>query len=252
MGGRNFRRLGGKAVRQLARWCVRHATLLGAGTLLAACPPTRLSAQVGYPPDHSPYRDFKRGRTLTLAGGYLTGGRGVVGVGPSNGSIASLRFEVPFGKPLAFFLGGAYGRMSRFVADPKKDSAFHISGPVNTHVAMFEGGAHLMLSGSKTWHGFAPVLGASAGVIIASDPAADSSGYRFRAKGMFGPEFGLRWYLGRRIAVRTDARLTFWQLNYPLAYKQPSPDGSRVQQIGAPDKEWTRHPWISIGLGWTF
>jgi hypothetical protein len=252
MGGRKSRRPGGQAGRRFARWCIRAAIL--AGAVLPGYPPTRLSAQVGYPPDRSPYRDVKRGRTLILGAGYLSGGRGVVGVGPSNGGMTSARFEVPFGKPLAFFVGAGYGRLSRFIADPTKDSASHISGPINVDVVVIEGGIHLLLSDSKTWHAFAPVIGASGGVIVARDPPADSSGYRFRAKGMFGPELGMRWYLGRRVALRADARLMFWQLTYPLAYKQPSPDGSRVLQIDppAPDKEWTRHPWISIGLGWTF
>lgn len=252
MGGQAVRRLGGQAVRQLARWCAHGGTLVGASVLLAVYPPNRLTAQVGYPPDHSPYQDVKRGRTLILSGGYVTGTRGIVGVGPSNGDMATLRFEVPFGKPLAFFLGASYGRMTRFVADPTKDSAAHISGPVNTYVGVFEGGVHLLLSGSKAWHGFAPIVGASGGVIFANNPAEDSSGYRFRAKGIFGPELGLRWYLGRRVAVRTDVRFEFWQLNYPLAYKQPSPDGSRVLPITAADNQWTMHPWISVGMGWSF
>jgi hypothetical protein len=227
---------------------------VSAALLLTAYPAARLTAQVGHPPDRSPYRDVKHGRTLILGGGYLSGSRGSVGVGPSNGGIGTARFEVPFGKPLAFFMGAGYGRLSRYIADPTKDSANHISGPVNVAVVTIEGGIHLMLTGAKAWHAFAPILGASAGVIIAKDPAADSSGYRFRAKGMFGPEAGLRVYFGRRVALRADARLMFWQLTYPLAYKQPSPDGSRVQSIDppAPSKEWTRHPWISVGLGWTF
>ena len=220
--------------------------------LLTASPPDRLTAQVGHSPDDSPYRDIKHGRTVILGAGYVSGSRGAVGVGPSNGGIAGARFEVPFGKPLGFFIGAGYGRLSRFIADPTKDSANHISGPVDVDVVVFEGGIHLFLTGAKAWHAFAPILGASGGIIIARDPPADSSGYRFRAKGMFGPELGLRVYMGRRVALRADARLMFWQLTYPLAYKQPSPDGSRVQEIGAADKEWTRHPWISVGLGWTF
>lgn len=245
MGGQAVRRSGGRLVR-----CA--GVILSATAILTASPPDRLTAQVGHPPDHSPYRDVKRGRTIILSGGYLMGSRGAVGVGPSNGGMATARFEVPFGKPLGFFLGAGYGRLSRFIADPTKDSAAHISGPINVDVAVFEGGVHLFLTDSRTWHAFAPMLGVSGGVIIARDPPADTSGYRFRAKGMFGPEAGLRWYLGRRLALRAEGRLMFWQLNYPLAYKQPSPDGSRVQPLTAPDKEWTRHPWISIGLGWTF
>jgi hypothetical protein len=252
MGGPKSRRVGGQAGRWPARWRSRATMVASAAALLTAYPPTRLPAQVGHPPDHSPYHDVKHGRTLILGGGYLSGSRGAVGVGPSNGAITSARFEVPFGKPLAFFFGAGYGRLSRFIADPTKDAASHISGPITVDVVVVEGGLHLLLSNAKTWHGIAPILGASAGVIIARDPPADSSGYRFRAKGLFGPELGMRFYLGRRVALRADARLVFWQLRYPLAYKQPSPDGSRVQEIGEPEKEWTRHPWISIGLGWTF
>src|ERR1700694_2527787 len=163
MGGRKRRRVGGKAGRRVARWCMRRVTLASAAVLLTAYPPSRLSAQVGYPPDHSPYRDVKRGRALIVGAGYLTGGRGVVDVGPSNGRMASARFELPVGKPLAFFVGAAYGRMSRFVADPTKDSAAHISGPINTDVAILEGGIHLFLSGLKTWHALAPYLGVSGG-----------------------------------------------------------------------------------------
>jgi len=55
------------------------------------------------------------------------------------------------------------------------------------------------------------------------------------------------------VSVRTDFRLVLWRLNYPLGYKQPSTiDGSRVLPLEAPLTEWTAHPWITIGLGWTF
>jgi len=242
MGGQAVRRSGGRLVR-----CA--GATLGAIALLTASPPDRLTAQVGHSPDHSPYRDVKRGRTLILGAGYLSGGRGVVGVGPSNGSA---RFEVLFGKPLSFFLGAAFGPLTRYVADPTKNPPNRIFGPVTSNVLIVDGGMHLLLSGAKTWHGMAPYLGGSVAVAIANDPAADTSGYRFRAKGTFGPHVGVRWYLGRRLAIRTEARLMFWQLTYPLAYYQPSPDGTRVLELGSADKEWTRHPWISAGLAWTF
>ena len=109
-----------------------------------------------------------------------------------------------------------------------------------------------MLSGAKAWHIMAPYIGGFGGVIFTSDPPADSSGFDFGVKGMFGPEAGIRWYLGRRVALRTEARLIWWQLTYPLSYKQPSPDGSRIRPITADDKDWTMHTWISAGLAWTF
>jgi len=66
------------------------------------------------------------------------------------------------------------------------------------------------------------------------------------------PEAGLRWYPARRVSVRSDFRLVFWRLKYPLDYKQPASDNSRVLPLDARLTEWTAHPWITIGLGWTF
>src|SRR5439155_1573941 len=67
------------------------------------------------------------------------------------------------------------------------------------------------------------------------------------------PQAGVRWYPARRVSVRADFRLVLWKLRYPLGYKQPSPvDGGRVLPLDASLDEWTSHPWITIGLGWTF
>jgi hypothetical protein len=220
--------------------------------LLTASPPNRLPAQVGYPPDHSAYRDIKPGSSLVVGVGYLAGGRGIVGVGPSHGRTVSARFERPFSRVLSATLAVGYAQTSRLVADPTQDSASKFSGPFDNGVYVATAGMQFLLTGAKTWHGLAPFVGVSVGVAISGTPPADSSGYRFRPKPTFGPQLGVRWYLARRLSLRADTRLLFWKLAYPLAYKQPSPDGSRVLSLGAVEREWTRHPWISVGLGWTF
>lgn len=245
--------MSGLAVGRLGGWLRTGAVLVGAAVLLTAYPPNRLPAQVGHPPGHSPYRDIPPGSSLVVGFGYLTGGRGIVGVGPSNGRSVNARYERPFSRVLSATLAAGYAQASRFVADPAKDSAQHISGPVDNGVYVVDAGVQFLLTGAKTWHGLAPLLGFSAGVAVSGKaPAADSSGYRFRPRATFGPRAGVRWYLAPRLSLRADARLLFWRLSYPLAYKQPSPDGSRVLAIGAADREWTRHPWFSVGLGWTF
>jgi hypothetical protein len=225
---------------------------VGAALLLTAYPPARLPAQVGHSTDHSPFRDIKRGGTVVVGASYLTGSRGVLGVGPSAGVLGGVRYEVPFASMLAFSLGAAVGQASRYVADPTKNQAQHISGPVNTTIGIFDATARLMLTGGKNWHGFAPYLGAFGGFVFTNNVSSDMSGYEFRTKATYGPDFGLRIFPSRRVAVRIDARLAFWRLTYPLAFKQPSPDGSRVLDVNSADHETTRHPWISAGLGWTF
>ena len=220
--------------------------------LLAIVPSFRLAAQVGHDPSHSPYRDVRRGATLVLTFGHLGGSRGGPGVGISDGPTGGLRYEASFGA-LSAALGIAYGHTTRFVVDPTKDSVSRKSGPFDTDVVLADAALQLSLTGRKTWHGLAPYVGGALGVAVGGGSPPDPSGYNFGNKLTLAPQAGVRWYPARRVSVRADFRLVLWKLRYPLGYKQPSPvDGGRVLPLDASLDEWTSHPWITIGLGWTF
>ena len=220
--------------------------------LLAIVPSFRLAAQVGHDPSHSPYRDVRRGATLVLTFGHLGGSRGGPGVGISDGPTGGLRYEASFGA-LGAALGIAYGHTTRFVVDPTKDSVSRKSGPFDTDVVLADAALQLSLTGRTTWHGLAPYVGGALGVAVGGGSPPDPSGYNFGNKLTLAPQAGVRWYPARRVSVRADFRLVLWKLRYPLGYKQPSPvDGGRVLPLDASLDEWTSHPWITIGLGWTF
>jgi hypothetical protein len=209
-------------------------------------------AQVGYEPSHSPYHDIPRGAVGVLAFGYLGGNRGSVGVGLTNGATAGIRYDVQFGA-VGASLGLAYGRTKSFIADPKKDSVSRLSGPYDNGVVLADAGLQLVLTGRKTWRGFAPYIGGALGVAIANTLPQDSSGYKFGTKFTLGPNAGLRWYPARRVSVRADFRILLWKLVYPVSYKVPnSIDGSRVLPVTASLTEWTSQRWAAIGVGWTF
>ena len=108
------------------------------------------------------------------------------------------------------------------------------------------------MTGRKTWHGFAPYLGGALGLALSGGGPPEPNGYTFGNKLAFVPGAGLRWYPTRSVSVRTDLRLVLWKLSYPLDYRQPALDGSRVLPLDASLTEWTAHPWVTIGLGWTF
>jgi hypothetical protein len=230
--------------------------LLGAAALLTASPPDRLTAQVGHEPSRSPYRDVRRGGAWVLTFGYLGGSRGSVGVGLSNGKTAGIRYEALFGA-IGASLGLAYGQTNRFVVDPTKDSVTRKTGPFDDNVVLADAGLQLVLTGRKTWRGFAPYVGGALGLAISGASPPDPSGYRFGSKFTLSPNAGVRWYPARRLSVRGDFRLVLWKLNYPLSYKVPGPTGcqtncSVVLPLGAKLTEWTSHPWATIGVGWTF
>ena len=231
------------------RLAVRAAIL---GWLGCAAVSGALSAQVGYDPAHSPYRDTPGGGVAVVSLGYLGGSRGSVGVGLSNGATGGLRYEVPFGA-VGASLGLAYGLTTRFVVDPTQPAAARKTGPYDNPVVLADAGLQLVLTGRKTWHGFAPFVGAAIGLAASSRSPRDTSGYDFGTKITLAPNVGLRWYPARSISVRSDFRLLLWKLSYPLLYKVPNQiDGTSVLASGASLSEWTAHPWVTIGVGWTF
>ena len=210
------------------------------------------AAQVGHEPTHSPYHDVRRGGVVVFTIGYLGGSRGIVGVGPSHGKTGGIRYEVPFGA-VGASLGLAYARMDRFVVDPFKDTTLRKTGPFTDDVVLLDAGLQLVLTGRKTWRGFAPYVGGVLGVAIGGTSPPDPSGYKFGTKFTVAPNFGLRWYPARRLSVRGDFRLVLWKLVYPTQFKQPDTiDNTPVLPSTASLTEWTSHPWATIGVGWIF
>src|SRR2546430_1599448 len=133
------------------------------------------TAQVGYDPAHSPYHDLPRGGAVAVSVGYLSGGRGDVGVGLSDGPTAGLRYEVPFGA-IGASLGVAYGRTNRFVVNPFKDTLSRKTGPYDQDVWLIDGGLQLSLTGRKSWRGFAPYIGGTLGVAIGGNGTRGTPG----------------------------------------------------------------------------
>lgn len=247
MHGSAHRRSGAR----VGRWRSRRVGIGAAVLLFIELGMRPCAAQVGYDPTRSPYHDIPRGAVWAVSGGHLGGSRGDVGVGPASGVTGGVRWEPSFGA-VGASLGLAYAGTTRFVVNPTDSVARRVSGPFNNRVLLADAGLQLVLTGRKTWRRLAPFVGAAVGIAVAPNLARDSSGYTFGTKLTLAPNAGVRWYPARRVSVRGDVRLVFWRLRYPLSYKNPGPDGSRVLDPAAPLDQWTAHPWITIGLGWIF
>ena len=206
--------------------------------------PAGLMAQVGHAPSKSPYRDIKQGSSITFFGGRFMGNGGDVAVGPHAGWTYGGRFDFRSARALALGVGLSYGQLTRLIVDPFLDE---VTGPVDQSVLFAQGLVTLNLTGGKTWHGFAPFVGATLGFPFGSDEPADTSGYDFGTKFFFGPAAGTRVFLGDRLHLRAEARAHFWKLTYPPSFRQePDP----VIITGA-DSEWDLSPWLMVGIGYT-
>lgn len=224
---------------------------LALAALAGAAP--ALAAQVGYPPAHSPYHDAPEGLGPIVTAGYLAGGRGPIPVGISDGNTWGVRLEVPLGSPFLFSTGLAYGQTTRRIANPFVPESAAISKLYDADVVVLDAGLLLALTGRKTWHGLQPYASASMGLAFGSELGSDSSGYAFGTKFTIEPGLGMRVYPARHLVLNLDFRTVFWRLSYPTSYKVPnSVDGTRLLDINAADSYWTVHPWVTLGLGWTF
>ena len=68
-------------------------TAAAAAALLAST----AGAQVGYPPERSPYRDLEYRQELTLLTGYYAASADPAGVAPRSGPMLGLRYDVRVG-----------------------------------------------------------------------------------------------------------------------------------------------------------
>lgn len=214
-----------------------------------------LPAQVGHDPAHSPYRDVVRGPAPVVFVGHLSGDRGRAGVGPANALTFGVRYELPAGRSLAVQFSGAYLKADRFIVNPyvAETAATRRTGPVDTDLLLTDVAFQLRLTGGKTWHGLAPYVTSGLGMAFDLRSPGDTtrSAYTFGSKLTVTVGTGVRWHAARRLAVQADARAVYWRLSYPSSFRSLAPDGNRVVPLGV-NTDWTRHPWISLGLGWTF
>jgi hypothetical protein len=241
--------------RRLKGWKVGLGVIIG--VLLSNIPTVQLSAQVGHDPGASPYRDIPLHSGPAIFFGHLSGDRGSAGAGTSNATTYGARYELPAGHALQFQFTGALLRGDRFIIDPRADSnsAARRTGPVKSSLGFAEIGMQLRLTGGKTWHQIAPYVGTGLGLMfdVSSPGDTTASGYSFGTKFSLALSSGVRWYPARRVTVTADARAQFWRLKYPVSFHTvEAPDGSRVIPLTQSLTDWTTHPWISLGIGWTF
>jgi hypothetical protein len=222
--------------------------------LLAAYPHARLPAQVGHPPDRSPYQDIPRAAGPVISVGYLPGVAGKVGVGITSITTVGARYDLALSGALRVSFGMSYGMGERFIVDPTKDTATRTSGPESDGFLLVDGEVHLLLTGHKTWRGLAPFVTAGAGLVMGgAEPAADTSAYQLGTRFVLDGGVGLRWYPSRRLSVQLDTRVFLLQLRYPDEfYVFPVAGGPPVLREGDDQEEWTRQPWFRVGVGWTF
>ena len=190
--------------------------------------PDAARAQVGHPPNRSPYEDIEAGQNLTLSGGWLFVRRDPAGVAPKSSAFGTLRYDIAIGGPASFYARYAFAASERRLLAPGNPLATRVVSTPSVKTSVFDLGIDLALTGKKTWHKIAPSV--SAGVGVVSDfTKADSGAYRFGTKFAFSYGLGVRFIPSPGgVSFRVDLTNYTWQYQYPDRYFVRASDSTSV------------------------
>jgi len=214
------------------------------------------AAQVGHPPESSPYRDLQSRRVLSLTGGVLSGSAGKVGVGPSDGTYVGARFDMHLGGPAGVTFSAGVANLERVLIDPRLGPENRTLDTATQKVVLLDGGFDLLLPGEKTWHGLTPYVGVGLGMAFGAKVNADSlSGYSFSTHFTAGPRIGVWLHPSSRFTLRIEGRVLLWRLKYPEGFfSEPEFEPTEPPVLDAnvtKDTEWVQHLGLTISLGYT-
>ena len=224
-------------------------TAAAAAALLAST----AGAQVGYPPERSPYRDLEYRQELTLLTGYYAASADPAGVAPRSGPMLGLRYDVRVGGPASLTARVARVFSERNVLNPALNpGAGREVGMQSWPLYLSDVGLTLALTGQKSLHRLVPVLGAGAG--IASDfRKEDVGGYRVGTTFALNFGGGVRWVPGGPFQMRADVTDHLYQISYPGTYFLATSSGG-APVLGGPQGRsvWKHNAAITVGASYLF
>jgi len=217
------------------------------GTLMAATA-SSAAAQVGYPPDRSPYRDRDYNRDWTFFGGQFTAERDPVGVAPTDGPMAGIRWQMHLTGPLYFGVRLAGASADRTIIDPAKNIEERVVGTEKVPLMFVDAALEMSLTGHKTWHGIAPFVNGGVGFVGDLRGANDVGSYRFGIPFSMTLGTGLSWAVARNWSLRFDWSHFIYRISYPTTYYLKTTEDPPLLPAGASRSFWRRNPALLIGV----
>jgi hypothetical protein len=218
--------------------------------LALAAVPLTLAAQIGHPPDKTPYQDVLTRHALTLVTGAYVGGDDPVGLLPRSGPLLGVRYDTHIGGPAQLTARVLLAPTDRRVIDPLRPDGQRDLGTTASTLTMGDIGINVNLTGSKSWRGLVPSVLVTVGLMSDFAPE-DDSGYSFGTNFSFGVGGGLRYVpTDSRWEYRADVHRYLAQQAYPTSFFRVTEDGTSVLPQGAERSGWRGHTVLSLGLSY--
>ena len=210
-----------------------------------------LAAQVGSPPEKSPYQDFTWHQDFSVWGGYFRGNTGEAGIGPRSSPIFGIRYGLHIGGPADMSIRIGRASSTRDAVDPTKLGAPRDLGVRSDPIWVADAGINLALTGQKSFHHVVPSVGMGLGVAT-SRSSKDVGGYSFGTGLAIHGGAGLRFVTHGAWGARLDVTDYFWQLSYPGAYFLAPTGGTAVLSSSQVQNQWTQNPVVTFGISYIF
>jgi opacity protein-like surface antigen len=216
------------------------AALLVGGTRVA-------SAQVGYPPDRSPFTDLVYKQSFSALGGYYIAATDAAGVAPQSAPFVGVQYDIYLGGPASFTARIGDALSDRNVLDPARPASRRLLGVEKRPLTMLDAGFSFALTGGKSFHGFVPLVHTGVG-IVSNFKGADPGGLNLGTRFAFAYGAGIRYVPSGRWALRADVGWHAFQLRYPDAYLEPALDSTSVLPTTHSKSNWLNNKSVTLGV----
>ena len=210
-------------------------------------------AQVGFPPERSPYRDVPWRQGLTAFTGWFNAAIEPAGVAPASAPMVGLRYDVQLAGPAQLTVRSAYVASERDVIDPRQVTGRRGFGTRSAPMLLNDLGISVNLTGDRSWHSIVPVIQFGAGTASDLHPSLDIGNYSFGTTFALTLGGGVRWVPGGRFEVRADVTDYLYSYRYPGTYFQATQAGdSPVLPSGSPRSRWRHNAGLTLGVTWRY
>lgn len=224
--------------------------LLPALFLAVAAASAGAQQQVGYAPNHSPYRDIEKTMEFALLSGHFTAGADPAGVAPQSASIWTFLYGWHATGPLFLNASLAQTLSVRHVIDPT--AAVRDRGMAYWPLYAIDGTMALSVTGDRTYHGFMPLVNAGMGIITDRHSQSDVGDFQFGSRFELVYGVTLRYIPASRWGLRADLTNRMYSMGYPETYYVNGKIGTPVVSPTLSKSFWRNNPSFSVGISYLF
>jgi hypothetical protein len=224
----------------------------------ALCLSAELSAQVGFPPQRSPFRDLERTQEVSFITGWYRAKRDPAQVAPESGPLIGVHYQWRASGPANLTASLSRVESERNVLDPDATATCttkpncKVVGRFRWPLYFADVGLALSLTGARSfWH---MVPDVKAGIGLASDfrTKSDVGDFGFGTRFAFNWGAGIRWVPGGAYQLRLDFTNHLYSLKYPETYYQSADDNTTILASTQSKSTWLNNPGITIGVSYLF